>query len=65
MWPLANTLFLQVLVVESVADELVSKVKAGVDKLSVGRPEVRSLNMASLADCHDIHASGFCSSATE
>ncbi|KAK9837166.1 hypothetical protein WJX81_007685 [Elliptochloris bilobata] len=28
-----------VLVMESVADELVAKVKAGVDKLSVGRPE--------------------------
>ena len=25
---------------ESIADELVAKVKAGVDKLSVGRPEV-------------------------
>jgi len=29
----------QVLVMESVADELVAKVKAAVDKLSVGRPE--------------------------
>ena len=37
---LPRHLFLQVLVMESVADELVTKVKAGVDKLSVGRPEV-------------------------
>lgn len=52
---------MQVLVMESVADELVSKVKAGVDKLSVGRPEVRSLSQASFADCHHLHASGYCS----
>ena len=34
---------MQVLAMESIADKLVAKVKAGVDKLSVGRPEVRSL----------------------
>ena len=57
----ANTSFLQVLVMESVADELVAKVKAGVDKLSVGRPEVRSPNTAPFADCYHVNACGFCS----
>ena len=37
---------------ESIADKLVAKVKAGVDKLSVGRPEVRSLPGSQHLVCH-------------
>ena len=43
---------MQVLAMESIADKLVAKVKAGVDKLSVGRPEVRSQPGSQHSVCH-------------